>query len=45
MFESNWGEQLSSVVNPVPVVLNLDNEECTVLDTSKVGDISCEGGS
>lgn len=42
VYESNWGEQLSSVVNPLPVVLDLDSEECTVLDVSKVGDISCE---
>ena len=42
MFESNWGEQLSSVVNPIPVVLNLHSEECTAIDTSDVGDISCK---
>ena len=42
MFESNWGEQLSSVVNPIPVVLNLNTEECTAIDVSKVGDISCK---
>ena len=42
VYETNWGEQLSSVVNPLPVVLNLCTEECTVLDTSKVGNISCK---
>ena len=42
MFESNWGEQLSSVVNPIPVMLNIHSEECTALDTSRVGDISCK---
>ena len=42
MYESNWGEQLSSVVNPLPVVLNLHTEECTVLDITNLGDVSCE---
>ena len=42
VYETSWGEQLSSVVNPIPVVLNLCTEECTVLDTSQVGDISCK---
>ena len=41
VYETSWGEQLSSVVNPLPVVLNLYTEECTVLDTFQVGDISC----
>ena len=40
MFESNWGEQLMSVVNPLPVVLDIDSEECTVIDISELGDIS-----
>lgn len=31
---------LSSVVNPLPVVLDLHSEECTIIDTSKCGDIS-----
>ena len=30
------------MVNPVPVVLDLDTEKTTVIDTSKVGDISGE---
>ena len=42
VYETSWGEQLSSVVNPIPVVLNLCTEECTVLNTSQVGDISCK---
>ena len=42
VYETNWGEQLSSVVHPLPVVLNLNTEECTVLDTSEIGDISCK---
>ena len=42
VYETSWGEQLSSVVNPLPVVLNLCTEECTVLDTFQVGDISCK---
>ena len=40
VYESDWGEQLTSVVNPLPVVLDLQSEECTVIDTSKLGDIS-----
>ena len=40
VYESDWGEQLPSVVNPLPVVLDLQSEECTVIDTSKLGDIS-----
>ena len=40
MYESDWGEQLTSVVNPLPVVLDLHTEECTVIDISKLGDIS-----
>ena len=42
VYETNWGEQLSSVVHPLPVVMNLSTEECTVLDTSEIGDISCK---
>ena len=42
VFESNWGEQLSSVVNPIPVVINLLTEECVAVDISEVGDISCK---
>ena len=42
VYENSWGEQLSTVVNPIPVVLNLCTEECTVLNTSQVGDISCK---
>ena len=42
VYETSWGEQLSSVVNPLPVVLNLHTEDCTVLDTLAVGDISCK---
>ncbi len=40
MFEPNWGEQLTDVELPVPVVLQLDTEECTVVDVSKAGDVS-----
>ena len=40
VFEPNWGEQLSSVELPVPVVFQLASEECTVVDVSKVGNIS-----
>ena len=29
-------------MNPIPVVLNLLNEECTAIDTANVGDISCK---
>lgn len=40
VYESNWGDMLSSVVNPLPVVLDLHSEECTIIDTLKFGDIS-----
>ncbi len=40
MYETNWGEQLSSVVSPVPVVTDLDTEEVTVIDLSNSGDVS-----
>ncbi len=40
MYDTNWGEQLSSVVCPVPVVTDLDLEEATVIDLSNAGDIS-----
>ena len=42
-YESNWGEQLESVVHPVPVVLDIDSEQVTVIDLSKCGDISGKG--
>ena len=42
-YESNWGEQLESVVHPVPVVLDLSSEEVTVIDTSQCGEISGKG--
>ena len=29
-----------SVVNPVPVVMNLETEECTAVDLTEMGDIS-----
>ena len=41
VFEEHWGEQLSSVVDPVPVVMSVDSEECAVVE---VGDVSGEGG-
>lgn len=42
MFESHWGEQLSTVVDPVPVVMSLQSEECVVVD---IGDnVSGEAG-
>lgn len=31
---------LSSVVNPLPVIMDIHSEECTILDASKFGDIS-----
>ena len=40
MFESDWGEQLQGVVCPVVVVVNVKTEECSVVDTSKMGDVS-----
>ena len=43
-YESNWGEQLSSVVHPVPVVLDWEKEQVVVMDTAGVGDISGETG-
>ena len=42
MFESDWGEQLQGVVCPVVVVVNVKTEECSVVDTSKMGDVSGE---
>lgn len=42
MYEDHWGEQLSSVVDPVPVVMSVESEECVVVD---VGDcVSGEWG-
>ena len=40
VFESSWGEQLNSVVDPRPVLLNLSSEECVVMETEKMGDLS-----
>ena len=31
-----------SVVNPLPVVLGVDTEDVTIIDISKIGDISGE---
>ncbi len=42
VYDTNWGEQLSSVVNPVPIVMNLETEECTIVDLTDIGDISGE---
>lgn len=42
MFESDWGEQLKGVVCPVVGVVNIRTEECSVVDSSKMGDISGE---
>ena len=39
-YESSWGEQLESVVHPVPVVLDLKSEKVTLVDTSQSGKIS-----
>ena len=45
MYESDWGEQLKGVVCPVVGVVNVRTEECFVVDSSKMGDISGgEGG-
>ena len=45
VFESDWGEQLKGVVCPVVGVVNVRTEECSVVDSSKMGDISGgEGG-
>lgn len=42
MYEDHWGEQLSSVVDPIPVVMSVESEECVVVD---VGDsVSGEWG-
>ena len=40
VFEPDWGEQLTGVVCPVVGVVNMRTEECSVVDTSKMGDIS-----
>ena len=32
----------SSVVNPLPVVLDVDSEDCTIIDVTDIADISCE---
>ena len=40
MYESDWGEQLKGVVCPVVGVVNVRTEECSVVDCSKMGDIS-----
>ena len=32
MCEEDWGEQLTSVVDPVVVVMSLENEECDVVE-------------
>ena len=40
MFEPDWGEQLKGVVCPVVGVVNVRTEGCSVVDTSKMGDIS-----
>ena len=42
VFESSWGEQLSTVVDPVPVVMSVGSEECRVLEVWEVGDVSGE---
>lgn len=42
VFESDWGEQLKGVVCPVVGVVNVRTEECSVVDSSKMGDISGE---
>ena len=43
VFECSWGEQLSTVVDPVPVVMSVGSEECRVLEVWEVGDVSGEG--
>ena len=32
VYEDHWGEQLSSVVDPVTVVMDVESEECAVMD-------------
>ena len=32
MFQENWGEQLTKVVQPVVVVLDIASEECSVFE-------------
>ena len=40
MFELSWGEQLDSVMDPRLVLLNHSSEECVVMKTEKMGDLS-----
>lgn len=35
MSEDHWGEQLTSVVDPVVVVMNVESEECVVIDVGE----------
>ena len=42
MYEADWGEQLSSVVHPVPVVMDVGSGEWQVVRVWEVGDISGE---
>ena len=40
MFEAHWGEQLSSVIDPVVVVMDVEREECVVMEIGE--DVSGE---
>ena len=40
--EEDWGEQLTSVVDPVVVVMSVQSEECEVVEVGK--DVSGESG-
>ena len=42
LYEADWGEQLSSVVRPVPVVMDVGRGECEVVRVWEVADISGE---
>lgn len=33
MYRQSWGEQLSTVISPVVVVLDIQSEECTVINS------------
>ena len=39
--EDNWGEQLTSVVDPVVVVMSVESEECEVVEVGE--NVSGEG--
>ena len=41
VYEDHWGEQLTSVVDPVVVVMDVGSEECAVVDIGE--NVSGEG--